>query len=263
MIAELTCRQTLRAKRFKRPWISSSDWKRSAPGSLLAWRRDAEAGPMALRITKQGLEARTSPRMLRLGLWPSSELIPKRVSLLVDLAISRRFCQMMGGEITVATEPGAFLATDEASARKKSPARAGLVLGTSSQARAQSSASMAGLGRRKGKAPVVTPEGLDRGKVGLRAVCAFSNTQTVRFRYRDISANWPRRGAPRSGGYLRGGRSASYGLLRPRGRASDIRRTVRFLRRHEDGRSQAPSFGGVAETFDARNRGARVRAMDI
>ena len=193
MIAELTCRQTLRAKRFKRPWISSSDWKRSAPGSLLAWRRDAEAGPMALRITKQGLEARTSPRMLRLGLWPSSELIPKRVSLLVDLAISRRFCQMMGGEITVATEPGAFLATDEASARKKSPARAGLVLGTSSQARAQSSASMAGLGRRKGKAPVVTPEGLDRGKVGLRAVCAFSNTQTVRFRYRDISANWRRR----------------------------------------------------------------------
>jgi hypothetical protein len=28
-----------------------------AIGSLLAWRRDAEAGPMALRITKQGLEA--------------------------------------------------------------------------------------------------------------------------------------------------------------------------------------------------------------
>jgi Protein of unknown function (DUF3489) len=27
-----------------------------ANGSLLAWRRDAEAGPMALRITKQGLE---------------------------------------------------------------------------------------------------------------------------------------------------------------------------------------------------------------
>jgi hypothetical protein len=26
-------------------------------GSLLAWRRDVEAGPMALRITKQGLEA--------------------------------------------------------------------------------------------------------------------------------------------------------------------------------------------------------------
>ena len=56
---------------------------------------------------------------------------------------------------------------------------------------------MAGLGRRKGKAPVVTPEGLDRGKVGirnrkLRAVCAFSNTQNVRFRYRDISANWGR-----------------------------------------------------------------------
>ena len=29
----------------------------SANGSLLAWRRDAEAGPMALRITQQGLEA--------------------------------------------------------------------------------------------------------------------------------------------------------------------------------------------------------------
>jgi hypothetical protein len=28
-----------------------------ANGSLLAWRRDAEAGPMALCITKQGLEA--------------------------------------------------------------------------------------------------------------------------------------------------------------------------------------------------------------
>src|SRR5262249_1341219 len=28
---------------------------------------------------------------------------------------------------------------------------------------------------------------------------------------------------------------------------------------HEDGRGQAPSFGGVAETFVARNRGARVR----
>jgi Protein of unknown function (DUF3489) len=28
-----------------------------ASGSLLAWRRDAEAGPMAVRITKQGLEA--------------------------------------------------------------------------------------------------------------------------------------------------------------------------------------------------------------
>src|SRR5262249_56733510 len=28
-----------------------------ADGSLLAWRRDAEAGPMALRITQQGLEA--------------------------------------------------------------------------------------------------------------------------------------------------------------------------------------------------------------
>src|SRR5262252_9787794 len=28
-----------------------------ANGSLLAWRRDAEAEPMALRITRQGLEA--------------------------------------------------------------------------------------------------------------------------------------------------------------------------------------------------------------
>src|SRR5262244_3757233 len=28
-----------------------------AHGSLLGWRRDAEAGPMALRITQQGLEA--------------------------------------------------------------------------------------------------------------------------------------------------------------------------------------------------------------
>jgi hypothetical protein len=42
-----------------------------------------------------------------------------------------------------------------------------------------------------------------------------------------------------------------------------IRRTVRFLQRHEHGRGQAPSFGGVAETFVARNRGERVEAMDI
>jgi len=28
-----------------------------AHGSLLGWRRDAEAGPMALRITQQGFEA--------------------------------------------------------------------------------------------------------------------------------------------------------------------------------------------------------------
>src|SRR6516164_674121 len=42
-----------------------------------------------------------------------------------------------------------------------------------------------------------------------------------------------------------------------------FRGTVRFLRRHEHGRGQAPSFGGVAETFDARNRGAQVQAMDI
>jgi hypothetical protein len=45
----------------------SGDWGWSNPitgiavvrakGSLLAWRRDAEAGPMALRITKQGLKA--------------------------------------------------------------------------------------------------------------------------------------------------------------------------------------------------------------
>src|SRR6266705_1819531 len=30
-----------------------------ADGTLLAWRRDVEAGPVALRITKQGLEAIT------------------------------------------------------------------------------------------------------------------------------------------------------------------------------------------------------------
>ena len=41
---------------------------------------------------------------------------------------------------------------------------------------------------------------------------------------------------------------------------ADIRGTVRFLRRYEHSRGQAPSFGGVAETFDARNRGAQVQA---
>jgi Protein of unknown function (DUF3489) len=55
MIAELTCRQTLPANRFARRSIGLLEEVR-ANGSLLAWRRDAEAGPMALRITKQGLE---------------------------------------------------------------------------------------------------------------------------------------------------------------------------------------------------------------
>src|SRR5262249_38140038 len=49
----------------------------------------------------------------------------------------------------------------------------------------------------------------------------------------------------------------------PQRSSGRIRGTVRFLRRHEHGRGQPPSFGGVAETFDARNRGAQVQAMDI
>src|SRR5262249_53813624 len=46
--------------------------------------------------------------------------------------------------------------------------------------------------------PRSSPGSLDRAKVGirviarLRAICPFSNTQTVTFRYRDISANWRR-----------------------------------------------------------------------
>ena len=114
-----------------------------------------------------------------------------------------------------ARQGGAFLATDEGTRvpLRKAP-QGGASSGTSSQARAQSSAGMAELGRRKGKAPVVT-KAWNRGKVGirnrkLRAVCAFSNTQTVRFRYRDISANWRRRGRRGAAAiYLRGGRSAS------------------------------------------------------
>jgi Protein of unknown function (DUF3489) len=49
----------LRANRCARPSISSSALLEEvrANGSLLAWRRDAEAGPLALRITQQGLEA--------------------------------------------------------------------------------------------------------------------------------------------------------------------------------------------------------------
>jgi hypothetical protein len=42
-----------------------------------------------------------------------------------------------------------------------------------------------------------------------------------------------------------------------------IRLTVRFLRRHDHGQGHALSFGGVAETFVARNRGPRVQAMEI
>src|SRR5439155_1540325 len=38
---------------------------------------------------------------------------------------------------------------------------------------------------------------------------------------------------------------------------------MRFLRRHDRGRGQRLNFGGVAETFVARNRGPRVQAMEI
>src|SRR5262249_15512106 len=60
MIAESTCRQTtgeaLRKAVDKLIRTGLLEEVR-AYGSLLAWRRDAEAGPMALRITKRGLEA--------------------------------------------------------------------------------------------------------------------------------------------------------------------------------------------------------------
>ena len=59
IIAELNCRQTSRAKPPERLSISSSApacWKR-AGGSLPVWRRDDDSGAMALRITKNGLEA--------------------------------------------------------------------------------------------------------------------------------------------------------------------------------------------------------------
>src|SRR5262249_1797997 len=84
------------------------------------------------------------------------------------------------------------------------PRQGGASSGTSSPARAQSSASMAGLGRRKGEAPVVTPKGLDRGKVGF-AIASYAP-------YALSAANWPRRGALRSGGYLT---RRSVGIIRP------------------------------------------------
>ena len=144
---------------------------------------------------------------------------------------------------------------------RKAP-QGGASSGTSSQARAQSSAGMAELGRRKGKAPVVT-KAWNRGKVGirnrkLRAICAFSNTQTVRFRYRDISANWRRRG--------RRGAAAIYEAVGRHLAARTgirLRGMVRFLRRRGHGQGKALTLGGVAETFVALNRGPRVQAMEI
>src|SRR5262247_3977066 len=46
-----------------------------ANGSLLAWRRDAEAGPMALRITKRGLEA-IGVKDVAMGASPETSVSP-------------------------------------------------------------------------------------------------------------------------------------------------------------------------------------------
>jgi hypothetical protein len=76
----------------------------------------------------------------------------------------------------------------------------------------------------------------------------------------------PRPLAPKFGGSTSAcaisGWSVSAGYLH-QSEWSGIRGTVRFLQRHEHGRGQAPSFGGVAETCVARNRGERVAPMDI
>jgi hypothetical protein len=71
MIAELTCRQTLRAKRFERPWISSSAlgcWKRSAPMAR-CWPGDAmlKLDPWRFASPSRGLK-RSGSRILRWAL---------------------------------------------------------------------------------------------------------------------------------------------------------------------------------------------------
>ena len=72
-----------------------------ANGSLLAWRRDAEAGPMALRITEQGLEAigvkdvavgaPTEQALARLPIGPKSKHLQSKSSPLASgLPLQRR-----------------------------------------------------------------------------------------------------------------------------------------------------------------------------
>src|SRR5262249_14394412 len=71
MIAELTCRQTLQAKRFERPWISSfalGCWKRSAPMAR-SWAGDAtrRLDPWRFASPNRALK-RSGSRTLRLTL---------------------------------------------------------------------------------------------------------------------------------------------------------------------------------------------------
>src|SRR5262249_6425130 len=71
MIAELTCRQTSRAKRFARPWISSSAlgcWRRSAPMAR-SWRGDAMLKLDPWRFASPGRASkRSGSRTMRLAL---------------------------------------------------------------------------------------------------------------------------------------------------------------------------------------------------
>ena len=94
MIAPLNCRRTSKAKPPERSSISSCDAglleEVRAGGALPVWRRDDDSGAMALRITKNGLEAidvedeaTTAPKETSVRLAPNSEVekpAPKAVA---------------------------------------------------------------------------------------------------------------------------------------------------------------------------------------
>jgi hypothetical protein len=89
-------------------------------GSLLAWRRDVEAGPMALRITKQGLEAigvkdaavgaptetSVSPAPVHKGDAPAAEAIASRKRSSIAAQKPARTKHQPGKAKTKAGSPG-------------------------------------------------------------------------------------------------------------------------------------------------------------
>src|SRR5262249_37075279 len=111
-----------------------------AHGSLLAWRRDAEAGPMALRITKQGLEA--------IGVKDVAVGAPTETS--VSPAPDRTEVEAPGVKV-VASRKGASVAT-QTSVRTRQTGKAKTKAGSSRESRSGSKQArvLAMLGRTEG-----------------------------------------------------------------------------------------------------------------
>jgi hypothetical protein len=112
-----------------------------ANGSLLAWRRDAEAGPMALRITKQGLEA--------IGVKDTAVGAPMETS--VSLAPDRTEVEAPAVKV-VASRKRISVAAKKQGRKKQTPGKAKSKAGSSRDSRKDSKQArvLAMLGRTEG-----------------------------------------------------------------------------------------------------------------